>query len=85
MSIASLTPQKTSLSAMDLPALQNYATIHKDDPYTVLAALSMANKKKKAMTAEQGQAGAAQAPARQEQQQRQPWPPAPAQQQPGWP
>jgi len=62
MSIASLTPQKTSLSAMDLPALQNYATIHKDDPYTVLAALSMANKKKKAMTAEQGQAGAAQAP-----------------------
>lgn len=48
--------QKT-LSAMSLPEIQKYASMHKDDPYVVSMALSVANMKKEAMTAQQGQAG----------------------------
>lgn len=46
-----------TLSAMSLPQLQQYAALHKDDPYVVTMALSIANMKKQAMTAQQGQAG----------------------------
>lgn len=46
-----------TMSAMSLPQLQQYAALHKDDPYTVALALSIANQKKQAMTAQQGQAG----------------------------
>lgn len=46
-----------TMSAMSLPQLQQYASLHKDDPYTVALALSIANQKKQAMTAQQGQAG----------------------------
>lgn len=42
---------------MSLPQLQQYASLHKDDPYVVTMALSIANQKKQAMTAQQGQAG----------------------------
>ena len=48
--------QKT-LSAMPLPQLQQYAALHKNDPYVVSMALSVANMKKQAMTAQQGIAG----------------------------
>ena len=44
--------QKT-LSAMPLPQLQQYAALHKNDPYVVAMALSVANMKKQAMTAQQ--------------------------------
>lgn len=47
----------TTLSAMSLPQLQQYAALHKTDPYVVTMALSIANQKKQAMTAMQGQAG----------------------------
>lgn len=47
----------TTLSAMSLPQLQQYAAMHKTDPYVVTMALSIANQKKQAMTAQQGQAG----------------------------
>lgn len=46
-----------TMSAMSLPQLQQYAALHKDDPYTVALALSIANQKKQAITAQQGQAG----------------------------
>lgn len=53
--------QKT-LSAMTLPQIQSYAQMHKDDPYVVSMALSIANTKKQAMIAQQGQAGQQQMP-----------------------
>jgi hypothetical protein len=46
-----------TLSAMQLPQLQQYAALHKDDPYVVTMALSIANQKKQAIAAQQGQAG----------------------------
>lgn len=46
-----------TLSSMSLPQLQQYATLHKNDPYVVTMALSIANQKKQAMTAQQGMAG----------------------------
>ena len=46
-----------TLSAMDLPQLQQYAELHKNDPYVVTMALSIANQKKQIQTAAQGQAG----------------------------
>lgn len=48
--------QKT-LSAMTLPEIQKYAALHKNDPYVVAMALSVANTKKEAQTAVQGMAG----------------------------
>lgn len=47
----------STLSAMSLPQLQQYASLHKDDPYVVTMALSIANQKKQMQTAAQGQAG----------------------------
>jgi hypothetical protein len=46
-----------TLSAMPLNQLQQYAQLHRNDPYVVTMALSIANQKKQAMTAQQGQAG----------------------------
>lgn len=48
--------QKT-LSAMSLPEIQKYASLHKNDPYVVAMAMSVANTKKQAITAQQGLAG----------------------------
>jgi hypothetical protein len=47
----------STLSAMSLPQLQQYASLHKNDPYVVTMALSIANQKKQMQTAAQGQAG----------------------------
>jgi hypothetical protein len=46
-----------TLSAMPLNQLQQYAQLHRNDPYVVTMALSIANQKKQAMIAQQGQAG----------------------------
>lgn len=46
-----------TLSAMSLPQLQQYASLHKNDPYVVTMALSIANQKKQMQTAAEGQAG----------------------------
>lgn len=46
-----------TLSRMPLPKLQRYAALHKDDPYVVALALSIANQKKQMMTGRAGQAG----------------------------
>jgi hypothetical protein len=48
---------RDTLLAMPLPRLQEYVRLHKDDPYVVTMALSIANDKKKAATAQQGMAG----------------------------
>lgn len=53
--------QKT-LSAMSLPEIQKYASLHKNDPYVVAMAMSVANTKKQAVTAQQGMAGMQQMP-----------------------
>lgn len=53
--------QKT-LSAMPLDRLQQYAQMHKNDPYVVAMALSVANTKKEALQAQQGMAGQQQMP-----------------------
>ena len=46
-----------TLSAMPLNQLQQYAQLHRNDPYVVTMALSIANQKKQAVAAQQGQAG----------------------------
>jgi hypothetical protein len=46
-----------TMSAMSPQQLQQYALLHKHDPYVVTMALSIANQKKQAMIAQQGQAG----------------------------
>lgn len=45
------------MSRMQLPELQQYATLHKNDPYIVTLALSIANQKKQMMASKDGQAG----------------------------
>lgn len=47
----------TMLSRMELPDLQNYAELHKNDPYIVSLAMSVANTKKQAEIAKNGLAG----------------------------
>jgi hypothetical protein len=42
---------------MELPELHNYATLHKNDPYVVTLALSIANQKKQMKASKDGQAG----------------------------
>jgi len=42
---------------MQLPELQQYAALHKNDPYIVTLALSIANQKKQMMASKDGQAG----------------------------
>lgn len=51
-----------TLSRMELPELQQYAELHKNDPYVVAMALSIANQKKQMNAAKQGQAGMVQQP-----------------------
>jgi len=46
-----------TLSRMELPQLQQYAKLHKDDPYIVSMALSIANQKKQMKAGQEGQAG----------------------------
>ena len=46
-----------TLSRMPLPQLQQYAALHKNDPYVVTLALSIANQKKQMMAGQAGQAG----------------------------
>jgi len=46
-----------TMSRMQLPQLQQYATLHKNDPYIVTLALSIANQKKQMMASKDGQAG----------------------------
>jgi len=45
------------LSRMQLPELQQYAALHKNDPYIVSLAMSVANQKKQAEVAKNGLAG----------------------------
>lgn len=46
-----------TMSRMELPQLQQYATLHKNDPYIVTLALSIANQKKQMKVGQDGQAG----------------------------
>jgi hypothetical protein len=46
-----------SLALMPDPALQQYAQMHRDDPYVMSLALSESNRRKKLRAAQQGQAG----------------------------
>lgn len=46
-----------SLALMPDPALQQYAQMHKDDPYVMSLALSESNRRKKLRAAQQGQGG----------------------------
>lgn len=51
-----------TMSRMELPQLQQYAALHKNDPYIVTLALSIANQKKQMQTSQAGQAGMQQQP-----------------------
>jgi hypothetical protein len=46
-----------TMSRMELPDLQKYAAMHKNDPYIVTLALSIANQKKQMKAGQAGQAG----------------------------
>lgn len=46
-----------TMSRMPLPQLQQYAALHKNDPYIVTLALSIANQKKQMQASQAGQAG----------------------------
>ena len=46
-----------TMSRMPLPQLQQYAALHKNDPYIVTLALSIANQKKQMQAGKAGQAG----------------------------
>ena len=46
-----------TMSRMPLPELQKYASLHKNDPYIVTLALSIANQKKQMQAGQAGQAG----------------------------
>jgi hypothetical protein len=46
-----------TMSRMELPQLQQYAALHKNDPYIVTLALSIANQKKQMKAGQAGQAG----------------------------
>jgi hypothetical protein len=46
-----------TMSRMELPQLQQYAALHKNDPYIVTLALSIANQKKQMKAGQDGQAG----------------------------
>ena len=47
----------STLARMQLPELQQYAALHKNDPYIVSLAMSVANQKKQAEVAKNGMAG----------------------------
>jgi hypothetical protein len=46
-----------TMSRMELPQLQQYAALHKNDPYIVTLALSIANQKKQMKAGQEGRAG----------------------------
>jgi hypothetical protein len=58
MQLEELSNISDSLAMMPDPALQQFAQMHKNDPYMVSLALSESNRRKKMRTAAQGQAGA---------------------------
>jgi hypothetical protein len=57
MDIGEIQDVTDSLALMADPALQQYAQMHKDDPYIVSLAMSESNRRKKMRAAQQGQAG----------------------------
>ena len=58
MQLEELSNISDNLAMMPDPALQQFAQLHKQDPYMVSLALSESNRRKKLRTAKQGQAGA---------------------------
>jgi hypothetical protein len=58
MQLEELSNISDNLAMMPDPALQQFAQMHKTDPYMVSLALSESNRRKKMRTAAQGQAGA---------------------------
>ena len=62
MQLEELSNISDNLAMMADPALQQFAQMHKQDPYMVSLALSESNRRKKMRTAAQGQAGAMQQP-----------------------
>jgi hypothetical protein len=58
MQLEELSNISDNLAMMGDPALQQFAQMHKNDPYMVSLALSESNRRKKLRTAAQGQAGA---------------------------
>jgi hypothetical protein len=62
MQLEELSNISDNLAMMADPALQQFAQMHKQDPYMVSLALSESNRRKKMRTAAQGQAGAAPQP-----------------------
>jgi hypothetical protein len=58
MQLEELSNISDNLAMMPDPALQQFAQMHKTDPYMVSLALSESNRRKKMRTAKQGQAGA---------------------------
>jgi lysozyme family protein len=62
MQLEELSNISDNLAMMPDPALQQFAQMHKTDPYMVSLALSESNRRKKMRTAAQGQAGSMQQP-----------------------
>jgi hypothetical protein len=62
MQLEELSNISDNLAMMPDPALQQFAQMHKQDPYMVSLALSESNRRKKMRTAAQGKAGAMQQP-----------------------
>jgi hypothetical protein len=62
MQLEELSNISDNLAMMPDPALQQFAQMHKNDPYMVSLALSESNRRKKMRTAAQGQAGGAPQP-----------------------
>ena len=62
MQLEELSNISDNLAMMADPALQQFAQMHKNDPYMVSLALSESNRRKKMRTAAQGQAGGAPLP-----------------------
>jgi hypothetical protein len=62
MQLEELSNISDNLAMMPDPALQQFAQMHKQDPYMVSLALSESNRRKKMRTAAQGQAGSAPQP-----------------------
>ena len=62
MQLEELSNISDNLAMMPDPALQQFAQMHKTDPYMVSLALSESNRRKKMRTAAQGQAGGAPQP-----------------------
>jgi hypothetical protein len=57
MDIGEIQDITESLALMGDPALQQYAQIHKDDPYVMALAMSESSRRKKLRAAQQGQSG----------------------------